>query len=194
MTNKKGGNGGGGNGGFDAKVQKLVASVAQVGAAVDALGLPALTDEERRTAIGKLRAGEADAMVAIFDAMDAFPGVFAPLAAKDGGVDPNKLETEPAREALADSQSLGPLADELQTVAARVADAVLALATQAKEVSVPAYAIGKAGAASDAKLRKAMAPALDFYGRPAAKRVAKKKLAAGRAKKAAKTAARPSPN
>lgn len=121
--------------------------------------------------------------------MDAFTGVFAPLAAKDGGTDPNAVETAPARTALAEALALQPLADAIEAVAGRVSDAVLALATQAKEVSVPAYAIGKAGAASSPALRKTMAPALDFYAAPAAKRLQKKKLAAAKAKRAAKPAA-----
>jgi glycosyltransferase involved in cell wall biosynthesis len=40
-------------------------------------------------------------MTAILDTVDAFPAVFAAIAAKDGGADPNAVETGPARASLA---------------------------------------------------------------------------------------------
>jgi hypothetical protein len=173
---------------FAAAVQKLLAQTQALGQALDALDLPALTADERAHSNGRLRDGEAAAMVAIFDAMDAYPGVFGALAAKDGGVDPTAVETQPARNALADSQALGPVGAALATLAQRVSDGILAYASQAKDVSVPAYAIGKASAASDPAVRKALSPAITFYGAGARKRQLDKKVKATRAKKAAKGA------
>jgi len=99
------------------------------------------------------------------------------------------VETAPARTALAEAQGLGALSAALQALATQVSDAILACATQAKDVSVPAYAIGKAGAATDPSLRKAMATSISFYSHSAQKRVASKKIAATKAKKAKKAPA-----
>jgi hypothetical protein len=173
---------------FTTQVQKLLASAQSLAASYAALGLPSLTSDEQLHSNGKLRVGEADAMTTIFDAMDDFPGVFAALAAKDGGVDPTEVETGPARGNLAQAQALAPLSAALQALDAQVSSAILALAGQAKDVSVPAYAIGKASAASDPKVRTALATAISFSGGPSQKRVASKKIAAAKAKKAKTTA------
>jgi hypothetical protein len=172
---------------FATQAQKLLASAQALAASFAALGLPTLTSDEVLHSNGKLRAGEVAAMTAIFDAMDAFPGVFAALAAKDGGIDPTKVETDPARTDLAQVQALAPLSAALKALDAEVSNAILALAGQAKTVSVPAYAIGKASAASDPQVRKALAAAITFYGRTAQKKAASKKLAATKAKNAKKT-------
>lgn len=174
---------------FAAQAQKLLTSVQALATSFAALDLPSLTSEERLHSAGKLRVGESDAMTTIFDAMDAYPGVFAALAAKDGGVDPTEVETGPARAALAEAVALEPLSTAIRALETQVSDAILASAAQAKDVSVPAYAIGKASAASDPGVRKAMATAIDFYSHSAQKRVASKKIAATKAKKAKKTPA-----
>jgi hypothetical protein len=182
---------GAGKASFDVQVQKIAAAVDGAAAAFAALGLPGLTAEQRHTSMGRLRVGEAAAMEVIFDAMDAFPGVFGALAAKDGGVDPKKVETAPARAALAHAEALAPLAEALKVLDQKVADAIMASAQAAKEVSVPAYAIGKASAATDAEIGSAMAPALDFYGHVGLTRKLKAKRAATKTKKAAKAKAAP---
>ncbi len=72
-------------------------------------------------------------------------------------------------------------------LAQAVSDGMLASFTQVKDVTVPAYAIGKVSAASDASVRKTLAPALSFYGAQARKRTLDKKVKATRAAKAAKS-------
>jgi len=199
MAKARGGavtNGSSGNGaGFGAQVQKLSAAVKALAAQVGAMGLAGLTSEQRQTSMGKLRVGEADAIETIFDAMDAFPQVFVALAPRDGGVDPNAVETAPARAALAQSLALAPVLKSVQALEQTLSDAVIAYAEQAKQVSVPAYRIGAASAPVDAALAKAMATSMDFYGHPARTVSRRKKVAATRASKAAKKAAKnPSAN
>jgi hypothetical protein len=177
--------------GVDARVAKLVTSAQGLIAQFSALGLPTLTAEEREHASGRLRVGEDVALEAILDTMDAFPGVFQSLAAKDGGTDDSAVETGPARGALAQGQALQPLAAIAQQIAQLAGDAVLGSFSQVKDLTVPAYAIGKASASHDASVRKALAPALDFYGATARKRAIDKKVKATRAAKARKPPAGP---
>ena len=150
---------------FEAAVADLVASAQAMRIAMNALDLAALTEDERKHTVGKLRDGEATAMGGILDTVDAFPQVFAALADKDGGSDPAVAETAPARAALARVQTLQPLAILLDSLLGRVSDDVLASASTAKDVTIPAYAIGKANAASNPKVRETMATALDFYSK-----------------------------
>lgn len=148
---------------FEAEVASLIAQAQGMRATLDALGLASLTAEERLHSAGKLRANEGTAMTAILDTVDAFPQVFDALAAKDGGTDPNAVETGPARAALARSQTLAPLVGVLESLVTRVLDDVLASAATTKDLTVPAYAIGKANAASNPKVRRTLATAIDFY-------------------------------
>lgn len=178
---------------YTAQVQKVATGLQSIVAQIAALGLPSLTAEERATASGRLRGGEDVALVAILDTMDAFPAVFQSLAAKDFGTDDTAVETAPSRTALAQGEALQPLVATAQQIAQSLSDAVLAQFTQVKEVTVPAYAIGKASAANDAAVRKVLAPAIDFYGAQSRKRTIDKKVKATKARKAAKKAPPPTP-
>jgi hypothetical protein len=182
MATKKSGNGAAS--GFTVKVAKVIQQAQALAAAIEGLGLTALSDEERKHSIGKLRNGEAKAMTSVLDAVDRFPGFFASLADKDGGKDPTQVETAPARDALARSEAISPLVSLLEGMVLAVSDGVLADAEAAKVFTMPAYAIGRAVAPTDAKLRTALAPAISFYGGPARKVAAKKKAAKQAKKKA----------
>lgn len=129
--------------------------------------LARLTAEERLHSSGKLREGEDRAILALFDTIDKFPATFQALADRDGGVDPSAVETAPARAALERRALLAPLVTELEELHAAVSDDVLSCAETAKAVSGPAYAIAKANAPVDAKLRKAVSATLDFYAKTA---------------------------
>jgi hypothetical protein len=183
MSTKKNGNGGTGASanGFDAQVTELATLVTNALALANQMGLVALSAEERAHSMGRLRANEPEAMTSIFDAMDAFPNTFEPLAAKDGGTDPNLVETEPARADLARAEQLAPIAKDLAKLHTLVIDDVMASGQAAKEVSVPAYAIGKAGAAANPQLASKMATAITFYGAPARLRAHRAALAASAA-------------
>jgi hypothetical protein len=148
---------------FAAAIADVLATAQAMRASLDALDLASLTEEERRHSAGKLRNGEAAAMTTILDTVDAFPQAFEALAPKDNGVNPNVVETAPSRASLARSQTLAPLAIVLESLVTRVSDDMLASAASAKEVTTPAYAIGKANAASNPKVRKSLATAIDFY-------------------------------
>lgn len=146
-------------------LQQAHKSLVQVANALDGAGLTSLTDDERQHTAGRLRQGEDKAMHAILDCMDAMPSLFASLADKDHGKDPNKVETLPAREALARAQSLIPIVEAADRIARMLADDLLAAVAKARDVTVPAYAIAKANASANAKLRGKIAPAMDFYAR-----------------------------
>ncbi len=184
---KKNGNGSNASS-FEAQVASVLTSVNALMTTVQGLGLPALTDEERAHTMGKLRVGEDAAMTCIFDTIDGYPAIFESLANRDGGSDPNVVETQPSRNALARSETLAPLAIAIDKLAQIVGDGIIGEANTAKELSVPAYAIGKALAATNAKLRTTFALALTFYGSKARKTVAVKKRAANAVTRAAKSA------
>jgi hypothetical protein len=171
---------------FQASVAKLVTATQAVLTQLAALGLPSLTAEERLHSNGRLRVGEDVALQSILATMGAFPGVFQSLAAQDGGSDDTLLETAPALGALARGQALQPLAALTTQLAQAVSDGVLASFSAAKDVTVPAYAIGKVNAGSNAGVRKALAPAIDFYGAQSRKRALDTKVKATRAAKATK--------
>lgn len=149
-----------------ALVKAVNAGIVNVKAARDGLegqDLASKTQDERGNSNGKLREGEAAAMVNILDTVDKFPGLFASIAPRDHGVDDSVVETDPARAALARIALLQPLQAELTELLSRVSDDILESAELAKDVTVPAYAIIKANEAIAPEVRKAAAPALTFY-------------------------------
>ena len=163
---KKASNGGG----VEGAVLKARAAVKAAKEALAAVGLARLTAEERKVSLGRLREGEASALEAILDTVDAHPDIFVSLADRDGGKDPEALETEPTRAALARVATLAPLESELEDLLLAVSDDRLASAAFVKSVTVPAYGIAKANAPVSPKLRKSVAGALDFYGKAARSR------------------------
>jgi hypothetical protein len=186
---KKTANGNGSNvTAFEAQVAKALTSANALLAALKALGCPVLTDQERLHTMGKLREGEPVAMNAVFDTVDANPVVFASLAEKDGGTDPTAVETQPSRDALTEAEALSPLVDVLAQMHTIVSDGMIANGQFAKELSVPAYAIGKAIAVTNKTVRASLAPAITFYGSPARKRVAATTRQVNSTKRAAKAA------
>lgn len=134
-------------------------------AALAKVNLAKLTAEERKFSPGRLRDGESDVMVVLLDTIDEHAPTFHSLADRDGGVDPAALETGPSREALQRRALLAPLATELEELLTSVNDDVLVSAATAKVLTVPAYAIAKANAPVNAKLRKSVSSALDFYAK-----------------------------
>lgn len=168
-------------GGGQSLAKVAAAALAQIAAirkSLDTVELASLTVDERKHSNGRFRDGEEVAVTAIFDTVDAHPAHFQALAAHDHGVDDAVLETGPARDAVARRNVFAPLADELAALAARVSDDVLASGALAKDVSGPAYAIIRANAKLDKKLRASASKALDFYAK-AAKRKAPAKPAVG---------------
>lgn len=137
----------------------------QIEALLEGLELAQLTAEERVSSNGRLRDGEEAALETLLDAMDAFPGPFAVLADKDRGDDAAALETGPTRQSLARRQALAPVAASLARLTRRVEDDLLVQGERVREVTAPAYAILKANAAVDPKLRKQAAKTFDFYAK-----------------------------
>jgi hypothetical protein len=134
-------------------------------AALATVDLAKLTADERKFVSGRLREGEPAALKTLLDAIDEHPAVFQSLADRDGGKDPNVLETAPSREALVRRDLLAPLGDELEALSNAVSDDLLVSAALVKGLTVPAYAIAKANASVNTKLRKSISSALDFYSK-----------------------------
>ncbi len=170
---------------FDAKVASIMTSASALLAALKGLGLPVLTDEERLHTVGKLRGGEPAAMLAILGTVDANPALFASLATGGDAVD-----TAPARDALGEFRALAPLSAVFAQMSSLVSDGMIANGEIARGVTMPAYALGKAIAATNAKVRTSLAPAITFYGGKTRKVVAAKKRVANATKRAAKSAGR----
>ncbi len=156
-----------------AKVARdVLALLTQIEQKLDSLDLARLTTDERINSAGKLREGEDDVLDELLAAIDASPQTFASIATLDHGTDDAVVETEPTRQALARRRILAPVSETLARLARRVDDDVLAQGALVREVTTPAYAILRANAAVDAKLRRRSAAVFDFYatrGRPAKK-------------------------
>ncbi|MEP7123735.1 MAG: hypothetical protein ABJE95_22595 [Byssovorax sp.] len=155
-------------------VEKARAAVRAAEAALEAYELAAYTSEERAHSAGKLRDGEEVVLEGILDTVDAHPEQFASLAPHDHGTDDRKVETGPAREALARRSLLVPLAQELVALTQRVSDDVLSSGAFARDVTTPAYAIIKANEPINPALRKSASVPLNFYAKQAQKKGSKK--------------------
>lgn len=153
--------------------REVMLLLTQIEQKLDTLDLARLTTEERVTSAGKLRDGEEVALGHLLDTIDSSPATFAAIASHDHGTDDARVETEPTRQALARRLALAPLATALTQLARRVDDDALVQAERIREVTTPAYAILKANAAVDAKLRKRAARVFDYYA-SASRRPAKK--------------------
>lgn len=137
-----------------------------------------MTPDARQASIGKLREGEPEVMIGIFDAVDAHPQHFASLAAKDRGEDDQVVETGPSRDDLARREALGPLAIALVEFGQEVGDTMMRAAEGARSFSIASYELGRVNATHDAKLRDALGAAMSYYGAPARKAARSRKKAA----------------
>ena len=152
-------------------LQKTLVGVSKAFDAIEQLTtqLPQLTPEERASSLGRLREGEAEAVVALCDVMDAFPMHFVAIADQDQGADDSVIETKPTRDNIARREALVPLVARAQEIAERLSDAVLVLGDLARQVSVPAYRIATTAAQVDKKFRTALSPVTTHYGAGARK-------------------------
>ena len=155
-------------------VAKAREAVHAAEAALEAYELAAYTSEERAHSAGKLRDGEELALEGILDTVDAHPEQFTSLAPHDHGTDDSKVETGPARTALARRGLLIPLQAELVALTQRVSDDVMSSGALTRDVTTPAYAIIKANAPINAALRKSASGSLNFYVKQAQKKGSKK--------------------
>jgi len=112
-------------------------------------GLPAavtLSREERRTSTGRVGDDELPELEAILDVVDGSPALFAALAARDRGADPERVETAPTRQAIAVLRALGPVMAAVRALDDALSDTRLRLGEQVREVTTAARAIAKANA------------------------------------------------
>ncbi len=153
------------SGGLEEAVRVAREAVHNAKVALAKIDLAKLTAEERKFSSGRMREGESAVAMGLLDAIDAHAPTFHSLADRDGGEDPAVLETGPSRDALRRRALLEPLAKELDELHTSVSDDMLVSAATAKLLTVPAYAIAKANAPVNAKLRKAVSGAFDFYAK-----------------------------
>jgi hypothetical protein len=163
-------------------VEKARAALRAAEAALEAHDLAAYTSDERQHSAGKLRDGEDKALEGILDTVDAHPEHFISLAPHDHGTDDSKVETGPARAALARRSLLVPFASELAAFTQRVSDDVMSSGALARDVTTPAYAIIKANAPINPALRKSASSSLNFYVKQAQQKGPKKSAKAAAAK------------
>ena len=130
-------------------------------------GTVMLTTDDRIHSDGRLRAGESEVLGAILAAAESAPQYFASLADRDEGHDAKKFETQLLRERLEQRDLMSELAGEIEPLATRMSDTVLHLGARVRPAALAAYQIAKSVAATDSQLRTRLAPALDFYARPA---------------------------
>jgi hypothetical protein len=168
-------------------VANAMSNLAAATAALQKLGLASMSAAQRQDSTGKLRLGESPALTNVLDVMDGYSGVFASLADKDGGADDGAVETDPSRASLALWNELAPLLVLVDSMRTQISDTMMTAAEAVKDVTVPAYAIIRANAASNPKLARAAAGAIAFYGQPAKQRAANAAKAAKAAKKKATT-------
>jgi hypothetical protein len=107
----------------------------------------ALSREQRRTSTGRVGDDELPELEAILDVMDTSPALFAALAARDGGEDPERVETAPTRQAIAVLRALAPVMVAVKELDDALSDTRLRLGEQVREVTTAARAIAKANAA-----------------------------------------------
>ncbi len=152
-------------------LQKALALVAKAFDQVEVLTkkLPQLTPQDRATSLGRLREGEAEAIVSLCGVMDGFPMHFVAMADQDHGEDDAVIETAPTRANIARREALVPFVARAQDIADRISDAVLVLGDRARQVSIPAYRIGTTAAKTDKKIRTALSPVTTHYGAGARK-------------------------
>ncbi len=153
--------------GIEDAVATALEGIRAAKAALAKVDLAKLTSEERKVSSGRLREGEAAVLHVVLDTVDEHPAMFVSLADRDGGTDPEALETGPSREALNRRDLLAPLSDELEALLSAISDDILVSAAAAKALTVPAYAIIRANAPVNAKLRRSASSALDFYAKAA---------------------------
>ena len=154
-------------------IAKAEAALLALEAELEKHGVASLTAAERLHSNGRLRDGETVAMVNILDTVDAFPDRFGAIAAHDHGVDDEKVETGPSRQALARYDAFAPLRAVAARLAAKLDDDALASGGLVRDVTTPAYAIIKANAAIDPALRKKASAAIDFYSKASRKKAPK---------------------
>lgn len=150
------------------RVQKAQTHIASILALFP--GLTSLDQNSRTRTRGRVRGDEErKALRAVLEAVELRPALFACLAAKDEGRDPERMETQLLRERLERQQLLESLAEALAPLAAKLSDSALGQGAGSKPVILDAYEIARPVAQHDAALRSALTPALDYYAAPARK-------------------------
>jgi len=157
---------------LEARYQKIAALLDKVDDEMeDAMEL---TDDGRLHA-SRLREGEPEALTGVLDYADARPELFANLANKDEGKDPNVFETDLIRQRMAAAAVLQKIVDRIDQTRLAISDSALYVATLAKRPALAAYEIAKPQAPHDAVHGKKLNAAINLYGNIAKAGAATKK-------------------
>jgi hypothetical protein len=152
-----------------ARAEKLIAELRTL-----LPGLVSLSEEERKFSQGRMRTDESKALRHILDAVDIEPSYFKSLADDDEGLHTDHFETELLRERLDRRALLRRISDQLGDLHYGVDDTILTLGALVRPVALAAYRIAKTLAHTDARLRRAIAPAVAFYSGPSRAAAAKR--------------------
>jgi hypothetical protein len=123
----------------------------------------ALSKDDRQASSGKFRFGEAAVLEKVLDLVDARPALFSVLASRDGGANPNVVETTAARDALARKVAADEAVAAAELYVKALRDYALVAGEEVRELTAPAYAIIRTNAKVDAELRDAAAVPMAFY-------------------------------
>jgi hypothetical protein len=170
---------------FDMALADLESGVAQMGGIATEIethlpGLVSLSPDARKRSQGKLRGGEDQALLAIFQTAQAHPDFFDSLGGEDFGQDPGRFESDVLIERLGRFAALVRARQTFAPAFDRLDDSILQLGEQLRVPAGKAYKIAQALAASNPKIRTSLAPATEFYGAVGRKAAAtRKKTKAG---------------
>ena len=124
-----------------------------------------LTPDQRLHSSGKLRAGEAEALIAALDVAKAYPASFVSLATMDNGVDPSTFEADLVANRLRNAAALEPLVATMDDITHKLSDCMLALNDEARGPAKDVYALAKALAHSIPAVESMIASTVAYYAR-----------------------------
>ena len=136
----------------------------------------ALTDEERRSGVGKLLHGEAVQLAFVARYAAERPELVKGLAAKDGGADLQSFETEALLDHLSVHHTARKILDgfdrESAALHSLLGDVAIHRGALARPPLLAAYRVFATLAEHDVDVRHAIRSVREFYDRPAAARAA----------------------
>ena len=130
-------------------------------------GLIQFDEVERQHSEGRMRDGEPEVLIGLTHLAEAHPHLFKALADKDHGKDPKTFETGLLRERLERRELLAKAATEVESLGEEMTDQLLQWGEVTKPILLSVYHIAKALGEHDTNVATMLAPAKDFYGRPA---------------------------
>lgn len=154
---------------LEAAGRELIAALQRFNAVIRPMAVK-LSDEERRSGVGKLLDGEAAQLVKVARVALDNPSLVKGFAAKDGGIDPKVFEGEHLANHLAVHEVARGLLRQFEhesgELSALLGDLAIHRGTLARPVLLGAYRLFATMAEHDADVRNALASVLDFFDHP----------------------------